>query len=421
MATFGMQLVLPIFALSLIALYFQARQTSAGSRVWDLSTQERRTINEMPMLRNSSYVSVSVAAFCHTEQGLNVRKFQNTSVSSRNCYGYCKRKTPESVSFLDEAIEAPRVSSLCLLNPFHGFYDCVWPLVHYLTTCVALRQFVTPPVILLNNDVLSAERRHKWVVHAQEKFLQGAKGKSSLVEKNRIPGGQCICFRSMVKFNDTYFWRPTRFRYKQEFEKTTVFGSHPVGTKQNGLVAFRETVLRGYGKDSSPPHSMSPVLVYGREDATRRIWRNAATFIRLLAQQLPPGIPIHHMKEVPNSFEEQVTVFNEAALLVAPHGAAMANTLFMKERSAILEISSRYCFSERGVAERNITRLDMDTVQNASDPNAWVPWHAQSLGFYHLSAPCFHMGEDYNTFETENESLVQQAIVLLKLPRKINK
>lgn len=133
-------------------------------------------------------------------------------------------------------------------------------------------------------------------------------------------------------------------------------------------------------------------------------------------------ISILHSTKVPKAFEQQVEQYNDAALVVAPHGAAMVNTLFMRDRSAVLEIASKHCFTSDGQYQNHSAdipfSLDMDVVQNVSDPNAWVPWHAHSLGLYHVTAPCFALKRSESEFETDNHNLLELAVVLLMLVTK---
>lgn len=139
----------------------------------------------------------------------------------------------------------------------------------------------------------------------------------------------------------------------------------------------------------------------------------------MLKKELPQDLRIVNAGKVAETFEEQVEQYNDAALVVAPHGAAMANTLFMRENTGVLEIASKYCFPSETMG-MNGKVLDMDTVANVSDPNAWVPWHAQSLGIFHMSAPCFSGKTGYSTFKTDNESLVRLSVFMLMLPRKVD-
>lgn len=418
MVVLGKQILFLFVSLLLVASYVQMRTTKTENTIWERMRHALGyTFNTIP-LQNSATIATAVAAFCETDHGVNVRLFTNITISSGNCFGSCSQVHTELVKFSEWAIEAPRLSALCLENPFHGFYDCIWPLVHFLTTCLALRHFKSPPIILINNQLLSEQRRYRWVVVAQETYLQQLKGIAAVVEKNLIQGDQCMCVRSLIRFKDHAFWRPVRFQYTQKFLNSTITQSHPAGTKRNGLMSFRQTILQSLALDTSPPRSNSPILLYGREDTKRRIWRNAAAFTELLRKEVNSDTRIYHIKEIPASFASQVNLFNNAALVITPHGAALANSLFMRQNSAILEIASKHCFTKKQMGMQKYN-YNSHMFGNISDPNAWVPWHAESLGIYHIIAPCIRPEAASSFFETENESLAQVALVLLMLSKKV--
>lgn len=370
-----------------------------------------------PLRLNNTIAKVAAETFCHTDQGIIFRQFRNTTISARNCIGHCAHKRPESSIFRDFAIEAPRISRLCTDNPFHGFYDCIWPLVHYLTTCASLLRSNSHKTIIANNAVLSDRRFKSWVVRAQQAYLNESNSKWSILEKNRVAENQCLCFNSVVKFANDAFWRPVRYQFANDPFQDAVLYSHPTVTKRNGLVDFRQVILRSLGLNSNPHKDSYKIMVYARQDAKRRRWRNVNYFLQLLKSHLPDKVELISLRRIPRSFDEQVTIFNKANLLIAPHGAAMVNTLFMRTGSAVLEIGSRHCLPKRSGANRNSSFLDTDTIANVSDPNSWVPWHSQSLGLYHMTAPCWSLHGGARDFETENDGLLHMTFVLLMLSR----
>lgn len=404
-----------ISAFLCVYMLFQMRstlneQTLHGSvrDTFETSTGDRHWFNR-------SIMDTVTDKFCHSDEGIVFQKFKDDYVSTRNCIGYCRHRNPKISTFLGHAIVAPHISSLCLMNPFHGFYDCIWPLLHYLVTCSPLRRLKHPPAIVINNGGLSEESYSSWVVQAQMAFLQNNPEKGLILERNRIPRSQCVCFTSLVRFERGAFWRPIRYQFKYETNADTILSSHPMETKRNGLIAFREIILSRLHLNSRPLRVPYPsVLVYGREDINRRTWCNVGQFIKLLRKKLFAEVHVLYIKRIPINFEEQVSKFNAVSLLIAPHGAAMVNTLFMRPGSAVLEISSKHCFQGNN-SWSDSTFLDTDTIANVSDPNSWVPWHAQSLGIYHVTASCTQAPGRARDFETDNESLLHLAIMLLTL------
>lgn len=406
-----------ISLLFIIFVSLQTRNTFIANNLFYYSGYNWQQTPDILLHLNKTIDQTASDIFCHSESGISHREYSNASVTYRHCFGYCRHKNPNITTFLPHAVEAPRISALCSDNPFHGFYDCIWPLVHYLTTCAALQQWRGQPTIITNNAVLSERRGASWVVRAQEAYLNGRKQKGLQLEKNRVPGSQCICFNSLVQFDRNTFWRPTRYQFTYNSSDDTVISSHPVQTKRNGLVKFRDIVLARYKLNARPLDLHNPrVLIYGREDAPRRKWLNVASFTKALRSHLPTSVSIHSLKKIPKKFDEQVKEFNAASVLIAPHGAAMVNTLFMRRGSAVLEIGSRHCLRPR--VERNASVLDTDTIANVSDPNAWVPWHAQSLGLIHMTAMCVVAGGG-GDFEVEEEGLVQLAITSLLLTKTV--
>lgn len=415
MTALSRPLYILVFVALCVYLFLEVSSTLKGQQFlkYAKETFERSLAHHLKPHFNESILDDVTNIFCHSDGGIIFHKFRKKKISPRNCIGYCRHKNPNILTFLEHAIDAPHVTSLCTENPFHGFYDCLWPLVHYLVTCLPLRRFMSTPVVITNNAVLSEERYNSWAVQAQTAFLDSGEKRHLAIERNRVPGSQCICFSSVVRFGRKSFWRPVRYQFTYKVGIDTILSSHPMQTKRNGLVAFRDVLLARFNLNSRPLQTAQPlILIYGREDVKRRTWRNIHEFMKLLHGELHEGISILYMKQIPTKFEEQVSRFNAATVLIAPHGAAMVNTLFMRRGSAVLEISSKHCSSYTDT-ERNSTFLDTDTIANTSDPNSWVPWHSQSLGIYHVIVPCTRVQGRRRDFETENKNLLQLVVLAL--------
>jgi Glycosyltransferase 61 len=92
-------------------------------------------------------------------------------------------------------------------------------------------------------------------------------------------------------------------------------------------------VRRRLGLEGAAAPRPSRRLLVSRRDATKRRIANEGALRAALA---PLGFEVI----VPGtlSFAEQVTAFSSAELVVGPHGAGLANALFMPRRSAMLEL-----------------------------------------------------------------------------------
>lgn len=353
----------------------------------------------------TSQSHVSLDHFCHTDPGIQVLKHNGRRKSRhKTCYGNCKNKT--LITIHTTAVEAPRISTLCILNPFHGFYDCLWPLIHYLLSCRTDK----PPIIVKTSTIPKA-RRKSWVVLAQQLFLHHSSVTNSVVDIGLFKQKQCVCYTNITKFDKHILWRPIRYQYQQRFHNTTVTAQHPAMLKHAALQYFRKTILSHYLLNALPPGPLAPILIYSRRDAGSRVWINVEDFVNRLAHILSNTVPLKLIHEIPDSFHQQIRLHNQARAIIAPHGAAMANTLFMRQTSVVLEITSRHCLQP----SENSSSFHMQSVMNASDPNAWVPWHAESLGLYHLSAPCTYTSQSGRNFITDNDSLTRLAVLSLSL------
>lgn len=348
--------------------------------------------------------------FCHSDPGINAQTYSRSS--KHNCFGYCDDKL-ERVQVAPSAIVAPVITRLCLENPFHGFYDCIWPLLHYMTACTA--QPVNRETIIVDLVNLSEIRKTRWVAQAQQAFLRYVGREFNVIDRWKLP--KCTCFNHVVKFKRNTMWRPVRFQSQQKVGDAEVLTPHPTALKRKGLQTFRDSVLAGFGLDSDPASETAPVIVYGREDATRRRWLNVDQFEELLKECLPANTRVMRWNVTRNrgddDFEMQVRQMNSARLVVAPHGAGMSNTLFSRRKTAIIEIASRRCGT-------NQTAIDLREAMNVNDENTWTPWHAESLDLVHIAAPCWYehnAGEE--DFHTDNKQLVQLTLEALHLQQKL--
>lgn len=343
--------------------------------------------------RKSTEHPQSALALCHSDPGM------------QTLWGGCTGNgSTRSNSSIPIAIAAPRLSALCISNPYHGFFDCIWPLLHYLTTC-------SPADFLVISDFssLSPTRRHSWAARAHHAYLQAI---GVRVLQKRALAGRRICFRKLVRFRDNHLWRPLNFAVNLRAGPRFSFAvPHSEPLKRAALRSFRRSMLRHFGLDTAPwaRDARTRVLVYDRGRARRRRWTNAVQFIGALRQALGGGARIVHLGAMPRTFADQVRLFNWATVLVAPHGGAMANTLFMRDNSAVIEIASRHC------VDATTTRVAFDVATMKADPNSWTVWHTGYLALHLAHAPCFSgVGRPERLdFRTHTRSLVALTRLLI--------
>ena len=397
--------VFVLLGLGAIALVRLSKEFNESSGSWLFSSHNSHAVLRMAKPPRLRMPFVPLDKFCYTDPGVYVEIHDGRKrTRRRSCFGDCKNA--ETVELRETAIEAPRVSSLCILNPFHGFYDCIWPLVHHLIAC----RRDLPPIIVKTSSI-SEQRQKSWVVRAQQMFLQNSMLTNEVIDSVQLAEGKCLCFKNVTKFRKQKLWRPLHYEYLHMFRNTTVTSQHPTFLKETGIKHFQETILRSRIGNFEPLTENSPILVYSRRDAGRREWKNVEHFIEALRRNLLDSVPIHLIHKVPATFEEQVRIHSEARALIAPHGAAMVNTLFMRENSVVVEIASRNCL----LHEEDVPSFDMEPMMNVSDPNTWVPWHAQGLSLYHFSAPCVYLPEVNSNFITDNDSLVRITMMALSI------
>jgi len=186
---------------------------------------------------------------------------------------------------------------------------------------------------------------------------------------------------------------------------------------------FRDVVLRNYGLSAKPRSPFSTgfnILVYDRADAPRRRWLNSDEFVAMLKEQVEPGVQISFIKKMPSSFQEQVVLFNKVDLHITPHGGSVANSLFMKKNSAILEIQSRDCMARNETSE-----LVFNDAEMRAHNETWTAWHAGYMDLHLMPAPCVRDFVDGDLFEvnlftdfvTDNPSLLKLTEMVREMQR----
>lgn len=131
------------------------------------------------------------------------------------------------------------------------------------------------------------------------------------------------------------------------------------------------------------------MVMYSRNDTVRRQWVNANETYEAIMDD--PRLAVAMIDEMPRSFPQQIRLYAWADIVVAPHGAGMANTIVMKDGADVVEVW-QLCGR----------RVSWDRYM-AKD---WNGWHAGllGLGLQYLQCHCEETGfvEDENLLKERN-------------------
>lgn len=153
----------------------------------------------------------------------------------------------------------------------------------------------------------------------------------------------------------------------------------PTELKKAALRHIRDACMAGVGAvwAREKEERAVRVLVYSRYDTSRRQWLNANDTYETIKDD--PRLAVAILDEMPRSFPQQLRLYAWADLVVAPHGAGMANTLFLREGADIVEI---WQLCGRRVSWDRYIAKD------------WTGWHAGLLGLslQYLQCHCEETG-----------------------------
>ena len=116
---------------------------------------------------------------------------------------------------------------------------------------------------------------------------------------------------------------------------------------------------------SVSPHKY-PERIYVSRSKSRRPLANEAELETLLAGA---GFAIVHLEELP--WIEQISFFQNAQLIVGPHGAGLANLVFANPGSIVVEVTVGYMFNRcfewiSTVADHRYIPVEADSLPAAS-------------------------------------------------------
>lgn len=302
-------------------------------------------------------------------------------------------------------------------NPNHALHDWIWAIAHYTITCAQKNMTVVinePRANLSLCSATSAEIENAsypphWGVCTTSITLQ-ARGYNPVLffsgggwpygsDNFSLPeGGDCVKRTWLgvpppqVKgFNQ----KATSFRYLNWFGRECGPLKQPGGKKQcegsgfvplsdsqkrNALLSVRHAVRNFFNikKRGQGQGGKVRVLVYNRNDTVRREWVNAHEVVNRLAND--KRVEVRFAQSIPRAFRDQVELFTWADILVAPHGAAMANSIFMESGTEVIEVW-KFC--------------DMNVEYGRYRGKEWTGWHAWLTGLNLAYVQCHRAEQPY--------------------------
>ncbi len=265
-------------------------------------------------------------------------------------------------------------------NPYHALHDVGWAVSHYLSNCIH-----------------SQNISYVWVkTDREKKFNLCNSGTENQADEQRPSWGACLIMGTALNVglpsNNIYFtenkpnrcfrktteiparFRPLKYCIREKgqkwWSKRSKMPLLPMPMRRSALFGLVNGVLNVYKFRETHIHNeLLNVLVYDRRNARRRRWANVNETLRRL--KLDERLNVTYLSALPRSFGGQIEIFRASDIVVTPHGAALANSLFMNSGSEIIEIH-KCC--------RDEVRLSPTAYRG------WTGWHAplMSLGIQYI-------------------------------------
>lgn len=278
-------------------------------------------------------------------------------------------------------------------NPYHSLHDSLWPVAHYIVHCVSTfpQGSITFTVCgggLFNRSGCTGDkplppRGPYWGYGAVQSLAARVGGRVVGDLENEFPPG---CFDKTVEFGVhkhvsktvagvgdmrddframSYFGRVCAGDIEAECDPSvrnrSMLIKMPPHMKGDALRYLRESMMRL--TDASVPREEAGrkirVLMYDRNDTSRRQWSNTAPIHQRLLKD--SRVEVRFVEEIPKSLKGQVELYAWPDVLVSPHGAAQVNTVFMQGGTEVVEgkkLCDEYVGKDRFV------------------PSDWTGWHA---------------------------------------------
>lgn len=311
-------------------------------------------------------------------------------------------------------------------NPNHALHDYLWALSYYINNCARGAVTLLLPDVPLNNIEQCTNRTHDhkktspyWsicVIDAMLKKLGPQHSYKFIKSESFLNSTEKICYRTetrvglLPKENGYYgkhladhfrilnyygrnmsmnqgkpynmsALKPLALTAKKEafyFIRDAIYEKYDINPERRGLV-WNKTA----GDDKIR------VLVYNRHNVVRRRWVNAEVVTRRLDKM--KDVTYKFYETIPRPFGTQVDLFAWADIFIAPHGAAMVNTIFMKKGADIIEIW-KFCLH--------------NVASGPKKPREWTGWHA---GLYGLNLTYVQSHKSELPFKKPEELFLTQG------------
>jgi len=296
-------------------------------------------------------------------------------------------------------------------NLNHAYHGDIYGFHFFLANCLEFMEentFIGLPH--LHSSALKkklASEDNSWQTWAILLFALYSVGKDNIV----FADSNLHCFPYAVIIDggawETYWTAPfTVYPINLAVKDTSqVLLQAPEFMKARAVLAFRQATLSLLSEHipKKQKESKLQVTVYARMDTKRRIWRNYNETLQRLEKI--DCINILYVDKMPRSFLEQVILFHQSDIFIAPHGAANVNAMFMKSGRYFIEIENR-CKRTAGSFQ-------------------WAFWHAPKVGVQMKIVSCRAQTYQKHTetysevidFDANTDELInvaQEAILSLK-------
>lgn len=173
---------------------------------------------------------------------------------------------------------------------------------------------------------------------------------------------ELLCFRKLVVPHHSAFRFPTDEMHLSDTLKDL----------QNR--ALSATGLQGDPWLKSEIPDEVEILLYNRKDTRRRILENSEVVKELLEKEYHTKVTLigENWKDFTHNVMSQATVYNKSPFIIAPHGAHLANLVFTRQGTRVVEIA---CF-QQGSAEYLPNEINL-TITKKEETSKFEDWYGQ--------------------------------------------